>query len=101
MEYKNRFNVNSFAEAVASIVASVILWVNLIIGISAVIIGIMMYKEKASEAEIAAVVIGCGVVVIVGGIINWAGLKMFVNMSRNLYNINDAVRNLHAYIEEK
>ena len=101
MEYGNRYNVNSIAEAVASTVASIILWLFLIIGFGAIIIGFMLYKDKAMEPEAVAAIIGSGIVVIITGVLNWAGLKMFVNISRNLYNINDAVRNLHAYIEEK
>lgn len=101
MEYSNRYNVNSIAEAVASTVASIILWLFIIIGFGAIIFGFLFYKEKTMEPEAIAVIIGSGIVVIISGILNWASIKMFVNMSRSLYNINDAIRNLHAYIEEK
>ena len=101
MEYSNRYNVNSIAEAVASTVASIILWFFLIIGFGAIIFGFMFYKEKALEPEAVAAIIGSGILIIISGVLNWASIKMFVNMSRNLYNNNDAIRNLHASIEEK
>jgi len=34
------------------------------------------------------------------GLFNWASMKMLINISRSLYNINDAIRSKQSLIEE-
>lgn len=69
--------VNPAAEKVVNSLANVILWIGCIIAAFMVIYGLS---------------VGVGIVIVVSVIVQWAFLRVVVNISRNLYNINEALR---------
>lgn len=77
--------VNPAAEAISSTVAAGVLIVNLFLALSLIIGGIFSLKD----GEIGGLLIAAGVVVGLAGVIMWASLKVIVNISRSLYNINE------------
>ena len=79
------YDVNPAAEAISSTVAAVVLIVNLLLAFGLVIGGIFSLQES----ELGGLLIASGVVVGVAGVILWASLKVIVNISRSLYNINE------------
>lgn len=83
-----RYEVNPDAERVANSVAQVLLWVHLILGIGSIVVGIVLGID---EDELLFALIPIGVAFVLIGIIVWASIKLFVNISRNLYNINDSI----------
>ena len=90
METNREFLVNPSAESVLNSVAGVILvfgWVLAIIGVG---VGIYAAKEEGVFLYAIAGVIG-GALIIFSSYIIWAQFKVIVNMSRSLYNINDAL----------
>lgn len=94
IEEMSKYSVNPGAERVANTVAQVVLWLFNIFGIITVIAGIAMAEEGGYMEATGITSIIAGVILLIIGIIVWAGLKMFVNMSRNLYNINDVLHEI-------
>ncbi len=93
-----RYEVNPDAERVANSVAQALLWVHLILGIGSIVVGIVLGIE---DDELLFALIPIGVAFVLIGIIVWASIKLFVNISRNLYNINDSIQRLKALLEKK
>lgn len=90
METNREYLVNPSAESILSSVAGVILafgWVLAIIGIA---VGIFAAKEEGVIIYAIAGVVG-GAIILFSFYVLWAQLKVIVNMSRSLYNINDAL----------
>lgn len=84
-----QFEVNPNAEKILNSIATAFIVVSWIIGIILIIVGIIVASEGSSfemPAAIAGIVFG--VIQILIGYIAWASLKVVVNISRNLYNIN-------------
>lgn len=81
---ENRYYVNTNAENVCNVVAIVFLIVSIICALVCLLAGL------ASDAIIYGF-LGAVIFVIIG-IVSWASLKVVVNISRSLYNINDVLR---------
>lgn len=79
------FEVNPSAEGVVNVIALV----NLIIGILGFVVLMIV---ALSEEEWSF--FGIGVAVLVVGIVWWAFLKVLVNISRSLYNVTAALKEL-------
>lgn len=77
--------VNPAAEAISSTVAAIVLIISLLLAFGLVIGGIFSLRDS----EIGGILIASGIVVGVAGVIMWASLKVIVNISRSLYNINE------------
>lgn len=102
--YANRnvnepYEVNPNAERVANGVAGFILVFSIIVGTICIILGIVLASDYMPQAGIPLV--GAGVILILLGIVAWASIKLFVNISRSLYNINDSIQRLHTLVEQK
>lgn len=93
-----RYEVKPDAERVANAVANFILWSHIILGIGSIVVGIVLGIE---DDEVLFFLIPIGVFNILIGIIVWASIKLFVNISRNLYNINDSIQRLHSLVMQK
>lgn len=78
--------VNPAAEKVVNSLANVILWIGCIIAAFMVIYGLSV------SALYGFAMLGVGIVIVVSVIVQWAFLRVVVNISRNLYNINEALR---------
>ena len=81
----NSFYVNPAAESVAASVAKAVLILSIILGLILCIAGF------ASGYGIMSLV--AAVYLVLVGVICWAVIRMFVNISHSLYNINEAIRN--------
>lgn len=77
--------VNPAAETISSTVAAIVLIISLLLAFGLVIGGIFSLRDS----EIGGILIASGIVVGVAGVIMWASLKVIVNISRSLYNINE------------
>lgn len=77
------YKVDPSAEGVVNSVATI----NLVIGI---VVGVMMIPISLSRESWALFGIGVGVFFVC--LVGWAFLKLLVNISHNLYNINEALR---------
>ena len=90
METKKNYSVNPNAENILNAVATIGLAIGWVLAIISIIVGIAV----ASQEEIvgyALVGILAGGVILLIAYITWAQLKVIVNISRSLYNINDAI----------
>lgn len=94
-----RYEVNPDAERVANGVAGFILALSIIVGAICIILGLVAAADWTPQAGVP--LIGAGIILIVVGIIAWASIKLFVNISRSLYNINDSIQRLHTLVEQK
>ena len=83
------YHTNPLAESIGSAVAIVIFTLSVISALILIVFGIasMSMDEKMGIAAIAI-----SLVVLISGVISWAALKIIVNISRNLFNINEALR---------
>ncbi len=90
-----KYSVNPNAEYVLSGVATAILVIGWIFAIAGIIVGIVAAAEQGEWAYFLAGVLGGGLILLVFYII-WAELKVIINISRNLYNIQDELENLKA-----
>ena len=92
IEKISKYAVNPAAESTVNTVASILL----IIGIIGALVGFVGGLGMFSDDETAAGwgFLGGGVIVFLVGLLEWAFLKVFVNISRNLYNINDILHEI-------
>lgn len=96
----DEYSVNPNAERVANGVAGFILAFSIIVGVFCLIFGIGTAIEYDELPE-GIPFIGAGLIIILIGIIAWASIKLFVNISRNLYNINDSIKRLYTYVMQQ
>ena len=80
-----RIEVNPLSESVGQTVAQCFLWFSIIIGSICIITGL-------SLGEDILLLTICGVLIAFSGLLSWAVIKILVNISRSLYDINDALR---------
>ena len=92
IEKISKYAVSPAAENTVNTVAGILL----AIGILGAVIGFFGGFIEFTEGETAAGwgFIGGGVVIFLAGLLEWAFLKVFVNISRNLYNINDVLHEI-------
>ena len=83
------YRTNPLAESIGAAVAVIIFTFSVIAALILIVSGIfsISFEERIGIAYIAA-----GLAVLISGTISWAGLKIIVNISRNLFNINEALR---------
>lgn len=87
--------VNSSAESILNIFSIILLVLGIIASISMIIAGIDVGTSIESTEDLAFLPIPKGLLLVVGGIIvlfatliQWAIFKLFINISRNLFNLN-------------
>lgn len=85
-------STNSNAETIINIMATILLICGIIGGLAIIITGIESSSSYYYGKETAIVSIIGGIAIIVVSIIQWAFIKIFINISRNLFNINDFLR---------
>ena len=90
MSEKQPYSVSPTAEGVVNTIAVIFLVLGIIVGIGGIAVGISQLADDETTTGLAALGIGVGGFIIF--FIEWAFLKVFVNISRSLYNINDALR---------
>jgi len=92
IEKISKYAVSPAAENTVNTVAGILL----AIGILGAVIGFFGGIIEFSDDETAAGwgFIGGGAVIFLAGLLEWAFLKVFVNISRNLYNINDVLHEI-------
>lgn len=82
-------STNAAAETIINVLATLLLIAGIIGGIVIIGAGVNSLGSYwgGGEFEIIA-----GVIVIIVSIIQWAFMKIFINVSRNLFNINEFLR---------
>lgn len=95
MKVQNNYSVNPNAESIVNVIAGIFLWGSIIAFILTLIAGLFIAISEGEDA--GWIVVACSVLLLPSGFISWAFLKVFVNISRSLYNINEKV----AHIDNK
>lgn len=88
----SKYAVNPKAENTINIVATLLLICGIIAAIVFFILGIIDFTWD--DVEEGFISWGIGVASFLVGWLEWAALKVFVNISRNLYNINDTLNEI-------
>ena len=99
MDNFNHYSTNSSAESILNIVIGVMLVIGLIISVGLIALGIIAMTDSSavddigsySGAAVGLICIVMGVVNIIVTLIGWAMGKLWINISRNLFNINNKV----------
>lgn len=86
MKSNEKYSVNPAAESISTAVASIVLAISLILAV------VCLVASFASGGDMLPALLISGVAIAVIGVISWASMRMLVNISRSLYNINDALR---------
>lgn len=91
----SEYKVNPTAEKIVNTIANVILVVGIIAGIILLWVGITLKREYNLDAyEIYGIIILITIIVIIASLVQWAFLKVYINISRNLYNVNAILKSL-------
>lgn len=90
-----KYSVNPNAENVLNGVAATILVIGWIFAIAGIVVGIAAAVQQGEWIYALAGVLGGGFILLLFYII-WAELKVIINISRSLYNIQDDLENLKA-----
>ena len=104
-QVQNRYSshsTNAAAETVLNALAELLLIAGLIGGAILIWVGVSVtsidshyfsyYWEEGIRTILGISVIIIGVIVIIASIIQWASMKIYINISRNLFNINEFLR---------
>lgn len=83
------YRTNPLAESIGSAVAVFIFTLSVIAALVLIVIGVI---NMSIDGKMGIESIAIGLVVLISGAISWAALKIIVNISRNLFNINEALR---------
>lgn len=94
------YSVNPHAESVANDVAIAVLGVFIFIA-AALFIGGVVALNEWDAIIIGAILFVVSVLVAIVGVICWTSIKITVNMSRTLYNIENAIRETSSTRIEK
>lgn len=92
IEKISKYSVNPKAESVADLVAKFFLGFNIFLAFACIIAGIVLIGDF--EEEIGIAILLSSIIFVVVGIVIWATLKIIVNISRNLYNINTVLHEI-------
>lgn len=92
VEKISKYAVSPTAENTVNTIAALLLAVGIIGAVIGFFGGIIEFQDD--EAAIGWAFLGGGFLVFLSGLISWAFLKVFVNISRNLYNINDVLHDI-------
>lgn len=95
---ENRYSVNPAAESVCSAVAAILLTLFIIGAVVLIILGVVAFVD--GDTTYGLIFCGGATICFIVGLFNWASMKMLINISRSLYNINDAIRSQQSLIEE-
>jgi len=85
-------SVNSDAETILNIVAISILCGGIFISVFLFIMGITALEGR--EKTTGTIILAGGALNLIFSIIQWAFAKVFINMSRNLFNLNTRIKEM-------
>ena len=87
---EKEYHVNHAAESILDLVAKIYLIFGWVLGICALAIGIVLEVEFAFHLEAIGVLLGflVGAIIVCFHYVVWACLKVILNISNNLFNIN-------------
>ena len=87
---EKEYHVNHAAESILDLVAKIYLIFGWVLGICALAIGIVLEVEFAFDLEAIGVLLGLlvGAIIVCFHYLVWACLKVILNISNNLFNIN-------------
>lgn len=86
------FSVNPKAESIADVVTKIVLSVHILVAVALIIFSVVAFVDYRDENGIILLFVSIFVAIV--GVICWASLKMIVNVSRTLYNIEDDLQQL-------
>lgn len=91
---KDAYSVNSSAEAIINFLATVLLVLGMIISITAIIGGIAYLDSDSGMMDSSYGIGGIvgGIILLLIFLVQWAWFKLMVNISRNLFNINELLK---------
>lgn len=102
----NELKTNRSAESILDAVISIVLGFCVMFSILLIVLGIAVLVQRPGLGDVDAIdiLVGVGVIIfaivnLVGGLISWASIKMWINMSRNLFNINNKVEMIENDVE--
>lgn len=85
-----KYAVNPSAESMINVIASIVLVLGILIGVVCIIAAIALFNDYETESGWTLLCIGVGAFILF--FITWAFIKVLVNISRNMYNIIEAIR---------
>jgi hypothetical protein len=87
------YSVNPIAESVVNILATILFIIGFIISFVSIVGGIILLTDDvwSYPAYGIGLIVG-GIVWFIISIIQWAWFKIIVNISRNLFNINEQLK---------
>ena len=90
MDTNKNYSVNPKAESILDGIATTVLIIGWLIAIAGAFVGIMAAYEEEVVGYAVLGVLGGALILLIFYVI-WARLKVIVNMSRNLFNIHEAL----------
>ncbi|NLZ19574.1 MAG: hypothetical protein GXY24_04820 [Bacteroidales bacterium] len=96
MKSEKQYYVNPLAESVGSVLATIIFIITMLVSFALIGFGVVQVQDGDSSGYY---LMGGGIVLLVVGVISWAFLRIIINISRSLYNINDALRSQNIMTE--
>lgn len=87
----NKYPVNPGAENTINAVAAVLLIVGIIVCAGCVVGGLIV-TAGLGDAKAWLIGVGVGLLILLSYLVQWAFVKVIVNISRNLYNINASIQ---------
>ena len=99
MKRNKKYMVDPGAETVLSIVTSITLIFGILVSVAFLVVGDLLADLFDVEIVLYAGIAVCLISLCIT-YVSWAKQKVIVNISRSLYNINEAVRNLNVVQED-
>ena len=92
LEPVKEYTVNPKAESLLNVCLTVLLVLGWIVAIAAIAVSVYYAIENEAYIFIGAGILGAAIILFLFYYI-WATYKLFINMSRNLFNINEQLKN--------
>lgn len=96
MKSEKQYYVNPLAESVGSVLATIVFIITMLVSFALIGFGVVQVQDGDFSGYY---LMGGGIVLLVVGVISWAFLRIIINISRSLYNINDALRSQNIMTE--
>lgn len=89
---KNAYSVNPSAELIINILATVLLFLGIIVSAISIVGGIAYIDMGLGITAYGISIIAGGMIIFIVSIVQWAWFKIIINISRNLFNINEQLK---------
>lgn len=86
------YSVNPKAESLLNVCLTILLVLGWIVAIAAIAAAVFYAVEEEEYIYIGAGILGAAIILFFFYCV-WATYKLFINMSRNLFNINEQLKN--------